>query len=81
MKKGLACLFKSFSVELPVYAVLVVAYFFLVLHFLGGWLYDLFKNDRRWYAVLALLLIVAQGVVLESLTRALLNLIRRNRED
>jgi hypothetical protein len=81
MKMNLKSLFKTFSVELLVYAVLVVAYFFLVLHFLGGWLYHLFKDERSWYAAMALILIVAQGIVLESVTRALLNLIRRNRED
>ena len=80
MKKDLKSLFKSFSIELPVYAVLVVAYFFLVLHFLGGWLYHLFKEERRWYAITALVLIIAQGFVLEILTRALLRFIRGNRE-
>jgi len=81
MRKDLKSIFKSFSLELPVYAALVLAYFFLVLHFLGGWLYHLFEYHRRWYAFMALLLIVVQGIALESLTRALLRLIRRNRED
>jgi hypothetical protein len=80
VKKGLKNIFKSFSIELPVYAALVVAYFFLVLHFLGGWLYHLFKEERRSYAGMALVLIIAQGIVLESLTRGLLRLIRRKRE-
>jgi hypothetical protein len=77
MKKELKSVFKSFSIELPVYAVLVIAYFFLVLHFLGGWLYDLFRQERRTYAIISLLLIVGQGIVLEILTRALLGLVRR----
>lgn len=81
MKRGLKDLFKSFSLELPVYAALVTIYFFLVLHFLGRRLYDIFQHDRPWYAVLALLLIVAQGIVLESLTRWLLGLFGRKRED
>ncbi len=80
MKKDLKNLIKSFSIELPVYAVMVVAYFFLVLHFLGGWLYRLFQEERRWYAIMALVLIIGQGFVLEMLTRALLRFIRGNRE-
>ena len=81
MKKGIRELLKSFSLELPVYAVLVVAYFFLVLHFLGGWLFHLFQDERRTYAAVALVLIIAQGFVLEILTRGLLRLIRREKEE
>lgn len=81
MKKELKNLVKSFSIELPVYSIVVVIYYFLVLHFLGNRLYHMFLEERPWYAVLSLLLIIAQGVVLESLTRALLQFIRRNRED
>jgi hypothetical protein len=81
MKKEIKNLFKSFSIELLVYSVVVVIYFFLVLHFLGARLYHMFQHERPWYALLSLLLIIAQGVVLESLTRALLGFIRQNRED
>lgn len=81
MKKDLKNLFKSFSIELPVYSIVVVIYFFLVLHFLGDRLYQMFLTQRSWYALLSLLLIIAQGVVLESLTRTLLRFIRGNRED
>jgi len=81
MKKEIIGIFKSFSIELVVYAVLVVAYFFLVLHFLGDWLYHLFREERRTYAAVALLLIIGQGIVLEILTRALLGFIRGKREE
>jgi hypothetical protein len=67
----------SFLVELIVYAVFVFAYFFLVLHFLGGWVKHLFDANRTLYAVVALGLIITQGVALEALTTALLRLIRR----
>jgi len=66
----------SILIEVVVYAALVLAYFFLVLHFLGGWLLDIYQRDKRIYAVLALFLIVCQGVVLETLTTALLKWIR-----
>jgi hypothetical protein len=67
---------KSFLVELAVYAALVTVYFLLVLHLLGGWLYGLFEHDRRLYAWLAVLLIVAQGLLLETLTRALIGWVK-----
>jgi hypothetical protein len=63
---------KSFLVELMVYAALVAGYYFLVLHFLGDWLLHLFQSERRLYAGVALGLIVAQGLLLEMLTRLLL---------
>jgi hypothetical protein len=66
----------SFLIETPLYAVLVVGYFFLILHFLGGRLKDLFDHHKVYYAFVALALIVVQGVVLESLTTVLLKLIR-----
>jgi len=68
---------KSFLVELLVYAGLVFAYFFLVLHFLGGWLNELYHDHRRIYAAAALLLIVWQGVLLELVTSMLLAFIKR----
>jgi len=66
----------SILIEVVVYAGLVTAYFFLVLHFLGGWLSEIYHRDRRLYAAVALCLIVGQGVVLETLTTALLLWIR-----
>lgn len=60
-----------------IYCALVAGYFFAVLHFLGDWLQDLFLHHRKSYAVLALLLIVMQGVVLEAVTRCLLAWLKR----
>jgi hypothetical protein len=70
--KTIGSALKSFLIELAVYAALVTVYFFLVLHFLGNWLYHVFQQDRRLYATLALVFIITQGVVLEALTRWLL---------
>ena len=70
----------AYLIELLVYAVLVVVYFFAVLHFLGDWLAELFHMHRKGYAAAALILIIAQGVVLEVLTRFLLQFIRFRRE-
>jgi len=72
---------KSFLIELVVYAALVVGYFFLILNFLGDWLYRLFETNHRLYAAVALGLIVVQGIVLEVLTRALLSFIKPRTEE
>jgi hypothetical protein len=77
MKRETWNVLKAFVVEFIVYAVLVTAYFLLVLRFLGDLLLRLFQEeDRTAYAVVALLLIIGQGFVLEILTRTLLRVFR-----
>jgi len=80
MNKETAKTFRAFLIELAVYAVLVVSYFFLVLHLLGGWLYQLETHHRYTYAGVAILLIIGQAVVLEGLTTFLLRLLRGRSE-
>ena len=80
MKKEAAQTLRAFLVELVVYAVLVVGYFFLVLHFLGEGLQQLEQNHRYSYAVVAILLMIGQAVVLQNVTTFLLRLIRRRAE-
>lgn len=70
--KTIGSTLRSFLIELAVYAALVAAYFFLVLHFTGDWLDHIFEHNRRLYATLALVFIVVQGVALEAITRWLL---------
>lgn len=65
----------SFVVELLIYSVLVVVYFFVVLRLLGDPLYRLFASQLVVYAVLALVLIVAQAVVLETVTSFIMGLL------
>lgn len=67
---------RSLLLELAVYTALVIVYFFLVLHFLGEQLKHLFDTNKLIYAIVALLLIVAQGVGLEMITTKLLRLVR-----
>ncbi len=66
-----------FLVELLLYAVFAFVYYFLVLRLMGGWLKEVFDTNKIFYAMLALALIIGQGVLLEMLTRALLWLIQR----
>jgi hypothetical protein len=81
MKQELRGWFKSFVLELLVYAVLVTGYYFLVLDFLGNSLKELYEQERRFYAVLALGLIIGQGLLLEILTRLLLAWVKPRTED
>ncbi len=76
MKKGTAKSLRVFAIELAVYSVLVIIYFFLVLHLLGDWLYHLETQHRYIYAGVSLLLIAGQAVVLDTLSTLLLRLLR-----
>ena len=76
MKQEAAKTLRAFAIELVIYALLVVAYFFLVLHFLGEWLYQLETQHRYTYASVAILLIIGQAVVLETVTTFLLRFLR-----
>jgi hypothetical protein len=76
MKKGTAKSLRVFAIELAVYSVLVIIYFFLVLHLLGDWLYHLETQHRYIYAGIALLLIAGQAVVLDTVSTLLLRFLR-----
>ena len=80
MKRETAKTLRVFLIELAIYAVLVVAYFFLVLHFLGEWLYQLETRHRYTYGCVAILLMIGQAVVLQNVTTFLLRSIRRRAE-
>ncbi len=70
----------AFLAELVVYGILVVAYFFLVLHFLGDWLSNLNQQNVKLYALIAIGLIIGQAVALESLTTLIFRLMRGRSE-
>ncbi len=80
MKPDLKASLQRYALELVLYAVLVTVYYFLVLHFLGHGLENLYRHQRKLYAGLALGLIVGQGLVLEILTRFLLSWISAREE-
>ena len=80
MKRETAKTVRAFVIELAIYAVLVITYFFVVLNLLGQWLYELEIHRRYTYAALAILLIIGQAVLLESLTTFLIRLIRGRSE-
>ena len=75
-REAAAISLKSFLIELVVYAVFVILYFALVLHFLGGWFKDLSDHHRWGYATAGLAAVLGQAAVLEMITTALLRFIR-----
>jgi hypothetical protein len=74
MKTQAAKTLRAFLIELVVYAILVIAYFLFVLHFLGESLHWLELHHRYAYGGVAILLIIGQAVVLEGITTFLLRL-------
>ena len=80
MKAAARQAIRSFLIELALYSLLVIAYFFLVLHFLGPGLGQINKEHIRLYALLSVGLILGQAVLLEWVTTFLLRLIRGRSE-
>ena len=67
-------------VELAMYAVLAIVYFALVLRFLGPWLNGLFHEQRTYYVVVSVLIMVGQAIGLERLLAALSYIVRRGKK-
>ena len=78
-KSKIRTLIINFIIELVIYGILVVAYFYLVLRYLRVFLTDLYYNNLVVYAILGLILIVVQAVVLEAVTSFLLDRLRLER--
>ena len=70
---------REFLIELIVYGVLVTAYSAVVLQLLSEPLSRLFDNNLVVYALVSLLLIVAQGALLDIITSFLLDRLRLGR--
>ncbi|MBV9643020.1 MAG: hypothetical protein JO334_05560 [Verrucomicrobia bacterium] len=66
-------------IEVAIYAALVSVYLVLVLHFLVDWLKGLSAKDPAVYALVAILLMIAQAVGLERLASSLVQVTRRRR--
>jgi hypothetical protein len=72
-------LIRNFIIELVVYGVLLVAYFFLALRYLAAPLSRLFDSSLIVYAILGLILIVVQAVFLEFVTSLLFDFLGLHR--
>jgi hypothetical protein len=80
-RKSASHTLRALLIEVPIYAVLVVAYFFLVLHFVGDWLGHLYKTHTLLYALVAVAVVIGQAVVLEFTTTLLLRLFQGGRSE
>jgi len=78
-KSKIRTLIINYIIERIFYGILVVAYFYLVLRYLGEFLNNLYHNNLLVYGILGLTLIVAQAVVLEAVTSFLLDRLRLER--
>lgn len=67
-KANIRTLIRNFLIEIVIYAILVIGYFFLVLRLLAQPLKDLFSGNMTVYSFVSLALIVAQAVLLEFVT-------------
>jgi hypothetical protein len=72
-------LVRNLILELIIYGVMLVIYFFAVLRFLGGFLTQLFNERLILYSFIGLGLIVIQAVFLETITSFLLRMLRLDR--
>jgi len=70
---------KAFLIELVLYTGLLLVYFIIVLHFLGGWFKELYDHDRDLFAVMALVIMIGQTVGLEIVSSFLIWLMRRKK--
>jgi len=78
-KSKIRTLIINFIIEMVIYGILVVAYFYLVLRYLVVFLNGLYHNNLIVYAILGLILIVVQAVVLEAVTSFLVDRLRLER--
>jgi hypothetical protein len=62
------------AINLVLYAVLVVAYFFAVLQWLNEPLAQLFRRHLTQYALVSVALILGQGLLLDVVSSSLLSL-------
>jgi hypothetical protein len=71
---------RNFVVEIGIYAILLIVYFYLVLEFLAAPLANLFESSLGVYAFTSLGLIVAQGVLLDSVVHFIIDFFQLNKK-
>lgn len=70
---------RNLFIEMMVYGILLVGYFFIVIWFLGEPLKNLFDQNLTLYAIVGLGLIVIQAVLLEFITSLLFDFLGLHR--
>ncbi len=59
------------AIEILIYVVLVSIYLAIILNFCVGWLQELFLKQRAVYAMVTIVLMIAQAFVFERIVSAL----------
>jgi len=72
---------RAFLIELVIYSALVIAYFFLVLHFVANWINEFEPRHIKIYALVSIGLIVGQAVLLEIVTTWLMRRLQGGRSE
>jgi hypothetical protein len=70
---------RNFLIEMVIYGALLVGYFYVALRFLGEPLKNLFDQSLLFYAIIGLILIIAQAVFLEFITSLLFDFLGLHR--
>ena len=70
---------RAFIVETAIYSALVSGYALIALHYCGQWMKDLYDHHLYWYAVVALGIMIGQGLMLELVTTFIFRLLRRKK--
>lgn len=73
--------FAVLAIEIAIYALLVTIYLLVALRALRPLLLDAAQHHRVFYAILALLLMLGQGALLEVLTTLLVRVFARARRE
>jgi hypothetical protein len=80
-KSDVRTLVRNFLIELVIYSVLIIIYFVLVLRLLAEPLARLYGSNLALYAAVALVLIVAQGVLLAWVTSFIVDQLGLERQE
>lgn len=64
--------FREILLELVIYTVFTIGYVALILNFISEPILGLYENNAIAYTAIALLFILGQGILLESITTSLI---------
>lgn len=69
-------LLRNLAVEIIIYSILLIGYYFVVLRWLENWLNLVFEENLTLYAFVGLGLILIQGAFLDLVTTLLLKYVK-----
>lgn len=69
-------LIRNLLVEIIIYSILIIGYYFLVLRWLDDWLLTIFDSNLVNYSLVGISLIFTQAVLLDFVTSYLMKIIK-----